>query len=108
MPFGKYKGWDIDELPISYVVYLLEECFLEDSFKQKLKELVRTNLLCDETSEYIHLSELKRDFVGIDMLHCVINEAYRKAVIIAHPDKGGCHEAVIAINEFKKHILENI
>jgi hypothetical protein len=108
MPFGKYKGQQIDDLPISYIVYLLEDCYLEEQFQDTLKDIVRTKLLGEETSDYIHLFELSRDFISKDRLNSIINEAYKKAMIIAHPDKGGCHEGVIAINEFKKIILENI
>lgn len=37
MPFGKYKGEPLEDLPTSYIEWLLGECNLERKLEQELQ-----------------------------------------------------------------------
>ena len=40
MPFGKHQGEDIEDLPISYVKWCLENLDLDDWLEEELKDVV--------------------------------------------------------------------
>jgi len=85
MPFGKYKGLNLEEIPLSYLEWLHANADL----KGRLRSEVRRQL----------------DYMGgtpavleIDTVR--IREVYRQLAFEFHPDRGGSTEAMKAVNRF--------
>ena len=89
MPFGKYKGTKIEDLPTTYLTYALVSFELPD----ELKESIFTQLMHDVGGwDYVDTS---------DDVDARIKDAYYSLCLKYHPDKGGTKEAMQALNEFK-------
>lgn len=97
MPFGKYKGIDILELPSNYLLYALETFDLPEELTIVLSTTLYDRLIampnCGGYFENMVIN------IGID--EHKIKAVYKALTLKYHPDKGGSHEAMQAINEFR-------
>lgn len=41
MPFGKYKGWHISEVPDSYIAWLLYDNIVEGSLRTQIEDCIK-------------------------------------------------------------------
>ena len=90
MPFGKFKGVNIIDIPTNYLCYAIEEFELPGELRQTLKLEVFNRL--DLNSLDIHVNyEALVDFKNI----------YRKLSVKYHPDRGGSEIEMKVLNEFK-------
>jgi uncharacterized protein (DUF3820 family) len=93
MPFGKYKGVVVNELPDTYLVYAIRTFELPQELR---------NLLCFELL----------DRVGFDYSFNIVecekrySSIRKKLAIKYHPDKGGSNEAMQAVNEFYEELIK--
>lgn len=76
MPFGKYRGRPVDELPDDYVEWLLEQEWLKPSLRVAILERNEKHPLDRVLAKWQSTMALK-----------------------FHPDRGGSHEAMLAVNE---------
>ncbi len=93
MPFGKYKGWRIDDIPTNYICYALMEFDLPPELRATMFNQMVDNLKC---LEYLNESEITSQQV---------KDTYRKLSLKYHPDKGGSNDAMSAISEFKEALI---
>lgn len=91
MPFGKYKGWSIEDIPTTYLVYGLEEF--------ELPEELRNEFL------FNLFVRLELPFERLDISDFKIKGIYRELSKKYHPDKGGSDQAMAAINDFRDRLL---
>lgn len=90
MPFGKYRDCDIRNVPRDYLLWVLDNV---DIRSETLKGEIRARLGLD-TDYY--------EKVGGDPQpdpKKIIREWYRTLVMKYHPDRGGSHDAMVAIND---------
>lgn len=102
MPFGKYRGRDVADLPEDYTIWLLEHVRLRPTLRRAVEArlgLLELERLRDELrAECAQLmGELDNDTIG---------RWYREMARRFHPDAGGSHEAMKAINAGKELLLE--
>lgn len=92
MPFGKYKGEELINLPPNYLTYAL----IEFDLHQELKESMLKILLMHLGVEHLMFkdSNLK------------VDKVYKQLSLKYHPDRGGGTEAMQAINDFRRLINE--
>jgi DnaJ-class molecular chaperone len=95
LKFGKFKGSLVEDVPTSYLAYLLDQDFVDYDLKAS----------CLDEINYRY-SEFKMSKKAVD--RSIIDQAYKRLVIKHHPDKGGNHNAMIAINEFREILLHSI
>lgn len=83
--FGKFKGYGIDEVPSSYILYCLDNRigYGTDFYEELLTELWERFPIDKPT-----------------LSNPNIKQAYKEVCKKYHPDKGGTNEAMQAINEF--------
>lgn len=88
MPFGKFKGVFITEIPTNYLCYAIEEFDLPIELQNQIKfEIsIRLDIAPIEVS-----NKTEQDF----------KNAYRKLSVKYHPDKGGSDIEMKVLNEFK-------
>ena len=84
-PFGKYKGVLLDELPLTYVSYALQEFTLPDELRSDLVSSLfdRLGIKSEARPEQQMCARVRRELA----------KRY-------HPDRGGSNQAMQAINEF--------
>lgn len=85
MPFGKYKGIYLENIPISYLAYCLDEFDLTTNLDEAIRECLFVSLGFNDRPE----------------ANTNINSIYIKLAKKYHPDKGGNTIAMQAINEFR-------
>lgn len=97
MPFGKYKGRPLYELPDDYLEWLSTR-----ELRGTLKSAVIRELRKRTGIETAHPgpSGALLDVRGIAAAW------YRRLAVEFHPDKGGSHEAMKAINRGRDLLLE--
>jgi len=84
MPFGKYKGEALCDLPSNYLMHSFENFDLPDELSDQIKDEIIARL------------------GGINSITSIdVNKVFRSLSKIYHPDKGGSEDAMKAINEFK-------
>jgi len=97
MPFGKHKGKSLTDIPIDYLVWLVNECDLKESLRVAVEKELRRR-------EFAHSPEPtgKTTSLSTDVVH----SWYRKLSMEFHPDRrGGNHEGMKAINRAKELLL---
>jgi uncharacterized protein (DUF3820 family) len=93
MPFGKHKGTCIDQLPASYIEWILENTDVDGWLRHQLEKSYEFQLYGGTNNG--------------DPSH-VIKSAFQDCAKKWHPDKGGTHEAMVAVNEFHELIIKGL
>jgi hypothetical protein len=96
MPWGKYRGKPLAEIPESYLRWVLEEA---SASGPTLREAIRFEL--DLPSE----SDLDTQRLA-DSVRGVVRDVYRQMAIRFHPDRGGSTQAMSAINHMHDRLQE--
>jgi len=100
MPFGKHKGTPIDQVPLSYIEWLLEKDNVDGWLRSELEESRRKQLGGP-------FDEFRHEFEG-DLHSRKIRKIYLELSKKWHPDKGGSHEAMAALNMFHEKLIEEL
>ena len=87
MPFGKYSGLDLADLPTSYLSWLLSI---------DLREPLKSEVRAECRSRYYEEPERALSTLDADAIKAI----YRQMAFKWHPDRGGTKEAMQAVNEF--------
>ena len=101
LPFGKYRGRLIEDVPSSYLCWLLDNV-------HDLNSHLRTCIKLELANRY-RLPQpppppppppppCRR----CEQLQLRWRNMYRRLVLLLHPDRGGSHEAMILINELNE------
>lgn len=85
MPFGKFRGYQVEDIEPQYLFWLFENVPL----REPLKTIVFNTL---ETRSLVPVANDK------------IKTAYRELAMKYHPDRGGKKETMQAVNESYKRI----
>jgi uncharacterized protein (DUF3820 family) len=86
--FGKFKGWHVDEVPLSYLAWIFESLTGKPEVQEAaLAEIRRRVSGYELEAEPLNMERVKR--------------VYRTLALQYHPDRnGGNGEAMKAINSF--------
>ena len=95
MPFGKYRGLSVHEIPKSYLLWLIDNIKdLSPTLKREVEAILRIG-------ETVHFSN--------DGLGPLLKDWYRALAKDYHPDRrGGNTAAMAAINDARDRLLEKI
>lgn len=92
MPFGKYRGEQLDELPLSYLAWLIDECELRDG---DLRDALwqewrrRTSPPAPSPRRSCPVPKMAEELIGAGL---------RTLARRYHPDAGGTHDQMIAVS----------
>ena len=111
MPFGKYKGRDVTEVPESYLSWALGHVKLEAGLARAI--VAQLGILALERKRDRLAAEcyrpIRREFERwVPSLRPLIDEWYRDLCRRLHPDHGGDHKAMVAINIAREMLLERL
>jgi hypothetical protein len=92
MDFGKHKGKPVSAVPSDYLLWALHEArcispWLREAIEEELQRRVEAVYNPEENSNLPA------------RLNHVIDRWYRGLVMDYHPDRGGSHEAMQAVND---------
>jgi uncharacterized protein (DUF3820 family) len=97
MPFGKYRGWPLDAVPEFYLRWAVENL---RNIDLHLRRALREALAEHEAAQAHQADRSQRAPTGgalID-LPALIKTWHREMALRFHPDRGGSHEAMVAIS----------
>lgn len=84
--FGKYKDRDLSEVPEHYLTWLLKECRnLSPTMRAEINRLLSGAVVPTED---------------------IVTKWYRRLAREFHPDLGGSHEAMKAVNRGRELMIE--
>ena len=89
MPFGKYRGYRIEDIPEEYLLWLWDNIELREPLRTKVRRTL------DQLDIYEPLPEEQ-----------LVKRVYRELASKWHPDHGGSNDAMLAINEFYERLQE--
>jgi hypothetical protein len=90
MTFGKFNGADVADIPDSYLEWVLATV---ETLQPVLRRAIEEQLS-------------RRAAVPVAMPRDVLKSLYREMSRRYHPDHGGSHEAMIAINDMYSRLQE--
>src|SRR5262245_24462951 len=93
MPFGKYRGWPLEEVPDGYLAWVLDHC---SNAGPTLRTAIRQRLGLEPAPF--------RAPGGQDWPR-VLQTWYHHLALDFHPDRGGSTEAMQAVNEAYDRLL---
>ena len=91
MPFGKYKDWPVAALPKHYLWWLWCNMDLREPLRSEVRQVLKTG------------TDAMRDKAA-----SIIFSGHRALAKKYHPDHGGNHEDMLALNEAKSWLLAKI
>jgi hypothetical protein len=109
MQYGKFRGWEMKDIPRSYLIWLCKEkeddltkfqkeCGLEPWWSMSMK--ARDEKIKRLEQEIVRLKdELSGVEIGREVRAEVLDRWYREATLRYHPDRGGQTEIMKAVND---------
>lgn len=118
MPFGKYRDCELDEIPEDYLEWLLENADLRPQLiyavegslrlRARRRAWARSAKTADRPSSWDQLraalAALARERAFRELLQEALKTTYREMALRHHPDRGGSHEAMVAVNEMYERL----
>lgn len=92
MPWGKHAGQRLEDIPIGYLVWLVNECDLKDALRNAVEKELRRRQF-DQSGDPVP-PNAKPTSISTE----IVNTWHRRMAVKFHPDKGGSHEAMKAVN----------
>jgi len=94
--FGKYRGWHVEEVPLSYLAWIFESLIGRPDIRDAVLIEIRHRL-----SAYEAAYELDAEPLSMER----VKRVYRTLALEFHPDRnGGNGEAMKGINAFYEAI----
>ncbi|MBX3027513.1 DUF3820 family protein [bacterium] len=107
MPWGRYRGQDIADVPLGYLTWLLDE---GRALRPDLRRAV-----CAEVADRLDLRPEppapRRPLPPpalASAIRDIIAAGYRAVALRAHPDRGGTHQAMVAATEARDWLREQV
>src|SRR5262249_31191757 len=89
MPFGKYKGHEVDSLPREYLRWLTENCALREPLATAVEDALDAGALARSSPLPAELKPTVREIISV---------GFRMLAMKLHPDLGGDHRQMVKLN----------
>jgi Putative quorum-sensing-regulated virulence factor len=107
LPFGKYRGHFVSEVPTEYLRWVLAHMDINGTLRRSIEYEVRRRRPYFSSRFFIppvspidrdtDLRSFKEDYRL--KVRTALKTAYREMALRYHPDRGGSHEAMLAVND---------
>jgi hypothetical protein len=98
IPWGKFRGRLLSDIPASYLAWLVEESNAEMWLKRAATEELADRLGLRQSPAR------PQPCFRCKLIAHSLNSIYREAALQAHPDRGGSHEAMKGVNEIRDRL----
>ena len=95
MPWGKYRGEPIAELPTSYLAWVLDETNIGEPHRSAIREELAERL--DLAPEVRHVP-IQPPAEPASVFRAMVAEGYKTLTLKHHPDRGGDLVAMQRVN----------
>ncbi len=95
MPFGKYRGELLEDLPTDYLEWL---------GSLQLREPLRSHVEAEHARRYAESTTVAFPHVGL--ANQIITAGYRALALRLHPDAGGDHDSMVALSRAREWLSE--
>jgi len=92
MPWGKFKGEDLEDIESSYLLWVLENCEIKPGLEVAIHAELR-----DRFGGIAAPAPEKLDKRHRPMAQEILKAGYRAVLQRVHPDHGGKHDDTIAV-----------
>lgn len=107
MPFGKHKGELLEDVPESYLRWLLRNCDLGPVIRGAILETLGEE--DDDEPEPPRQAPPRQAPPGSkETMEAEVQRLRRKYAASYHPDRGGSHDAMKAVNGFADELLNAV
>lgn len=100
MPFGKYRGWEIADLPDEYLQWLVTIELREPLFMAVVREIDRRAFSSQKKSRSSVPAPL--------MAKEIVKAGYRALAMKYHPDHGGDGKKMVELNLAYEKLLQEV
>ena len=97
MPFGKHVGKPLEDVPSSYLAWLLRTCDLDDDLRRAVRNEMFVREHGRRPPQQADDQDTPRRYPPPANLPEIVNRWYREQAMLHHPDRGGRHEVMVAI-----------
>lgn len=109
--FGKFRGYDVCDVPSNYLVWLLENASnldptLADSIRDELADRLGIQQQHEPPRSFQRLAAATPPPEIADAVADIVARGYRALSKVAHPDCGGSHQAMIAATAARDWIVK--
>jgi hypothetical protein len=112
MPFGKYRGKPLSAVPLDYLQWADSECDLRPYVRTAIRaEILRRTDPGGTVDAYERgyrdgLEDARRQAPSGRGLEEVVKRWWRPLTLKYHPDRGGNHQAMVALNDAHERLLD--
>lgn len=100
MPFGKYEGEELEDIPVSYLRWLRANVELYGELEEEVEYILSGD--DDDLFNSFYRKENRSETTVVDLKE--IRSLYRRLSLKWHPDTGGNTQAMQALNEYTSEI----
>jgi Putative quorum-sensing-regulated virulence factor len=93
MPFGKYKGHEVEALPEAYLLWLWENVELREPLRSAVRRALREDTSSPRSGVSTEVRAMAREMVSA---------RYHSLAQKHHPDHGGRHADMVTLNRAKE------
>jgi hypothetical protein len=107
MPFGKYKGRELGDVPESYLLWLLDEAEnLSGTLRREITRVLGLEDPDDDDEDDDPTPPPPATPPGAPTIEAIVKAWYRRMAYKYHPDRGGSTDAMQTINDAHDHLKE--
>ena len=97
MPFGRFRGLPLDEIPTWYLSWLEGLPDLREPLRRAVAAECERRFLRDESGPGDEANSAP-DHLDLAIAHKIVDRGVRSLARELHPDVGGNHEPMVAVN----------
>jgi hypothetical protein len=106
MPFGRYKGQSLEDIPSSYLAWALRTCDLDPWLEQEIKDELESRRPRRPPPPPPPRQPPGSPPPPPPVLAGIIDQWYRRLALRYHPDRGGSTLAMQVVNEAVNELRE--
>jgi Putative quorum-sensing-regulated virulence factor len=106
MPFGKYRGLAVADVPPEYLFWLYRNGEIEPELRGAIADVLRGLIPARDRPVVPRPAGVDGREAARREVLAALKAAYREMAMRHHPDRGGSHQAMIGVNALYERLEE--